>query len=346
MRGRPMLLLLAFLLLFGCARSGEPKEARTQFLAMDTVMTFRAYGDSGAEALSAAERAVYRLEAALSTELEESEIYAVNDGGVGVVGEDARIVLECALTVYRETGGAFDITIYPLMRAWGFRSGEYRVPGDAELSALHALVGSDGVTLSGNTVTLKRPGSGIDLGAIGKGYASDAAAAAIRAEGVSSAILSLGGNVYAVGKRPDGSDWLVAIQDPFEQSEMVGAVAVSDMAVVTSGGYQRFFIENGKRYHHIIDPRTGRPSESGLASVTVICDSGMMADALSTALFVLGEEGAIAHWRAHSGEFDAVLVTDEGAVLVTQGLEGRFSGAEHTILLREAGPGRAFNQNA
>ena len=143
--------------------------------------------------------------------------------------------------------------------------------------------------------------------------------------GVTSGIISLGGNVQTLGHKPDGSLWRVGIQDPDDTSSILATLEVADKAVITSGGYQRFFEENGVTYHHIIDPRSGYPADSGLTSVTIVSDDGTLADGLSTSLFIMGHDAAIDYWRTHSEDFDFILVSDDGSVTISAGLEDCFT---------------------
>lgn len=314
-----ILLALALLLPSGCAPA-EPLEST--FFAMDTVMTLRLYQGGGEELLDGAEARVEALEGLLSVTDEGSEIYALNHGGQAPLSPEAAALLEAALDLCRRTGGALDISVYPVLRAWGFTTQEYSVPGGDEIAALLPLVDYTRVSLADGTAALA-PGMEIDLGSVAKGYTGDALAAFLKEGGVTSALLDLGGNIQTVGAKPDGSPWRVAVRDPSGEGS-VGVLAVENQAVVTSGGYERYFEQDGVRYWHILDPRTGAPARSGLASVTVVGDSGLLCDALSTALFVMGREGALDHWRQHR-DFEAVLVSDDGSVTVTAGLEGRFT---------------------
>ena len=170
---------------------------------------------------------------------------------------------------------------------------------------------------------LQKEGMAVDLGGIAKGYASDKVAELLKEKGVASAIVSLGGNVYGVGTKPDGEKWEVALANPLDANDYCGLISIENQAVVTSGGYQRYFEENGKKYHHIIDPATGYPAESGLLSVTIISDSGTEADVLSTALYVMGLEKALAFWQEHGG-FEAIFVTEAGEVIATEGADACF----------------------
>ena len=182
-------------------------------------------------------------------------------------------------------------------------------------------------TADGWTVTLL-DGAQLDLGGIAKGYAADLLRAQLEKEGVTSATLDLGGDVFVMGRKTDGSDWRIAVKDPADTESYLGVVSAADKFIVTSGVYERYFEENGVRYHHILDPKTGCPAESGLVSVTVLCENGAWADALSTACFVLGPDGALAlrdDLADQGTDFELILATDDGRVLYTDGLAGAFT---------------------
>lgn len=318
--------LALFLSLSGCA--APPKEATSQIFAMDTFMTLTVYGkgiETSAEAaLDQMEDYIYALENALSVTREASDIHKINTaGGESVeVGYAAAGLLDGALELCEQTGGALDVTLYPVVKAWGFTTGENRVPGQEELAALKDRVGYSAVELDGQTVTLPA-GMELDLGAVAKGYTGYQLAVLLKELGFSSACLSLGGNVQTIGAKPNGDPWRVGVQDP-ESGNALAIVDVIDKAVVTSGNYQRYFKENGQIYGHIIDPDTLSPADSGLASVTIVADKGLYCDGLSTALFVMGLEEATHFWRQHR-DFEAVFIGEDGAVTITAGLEGSFS---------------------
>ena len=234
---------------------------------------------------------------------------------------DTAALLDRALQLCRRTDGALDVTIYPVVRAWGFTTGGSRVPDRAELDGLLERVDYARVSLSGSTLTLPE-GMELDLGAVAKGYTGDVLMALLEEAGVTSAIVELGGNVQALGSKPDGSPWRVAVQAP--EGGYAAALEIVDKAVVTSGGYQRFFEQDGEIYWHIIDPAAGRPARSGLASVTIVAEEGTLCDGLSTALFVMGADRAAEFWR-ETGDFDFVLLDEEGGVTITEGLEDSFS---------------------
>lgn len=326
-------LLLAALLLSGCTQGAAAvpsapelggEEHSAVLLAMDTVMELTTYDGAGEEALEQASALITRLDELLSTTSEGSEIYAANhSGGVPVpLSEDTAQLLGQALELCGDTGGTLDVSIYPVVRTWGFTTGEYQVPGEDALSALLEQVDYRRVSLEDGLLTVP-DGMEIDLGAVAKGYTSDQILEIFRQAGVTSAKINLGGNLHVLGAKTDGSLWRLAVRDP-EGDGYAGIVDVADKAVITSGGYERYFEEDGVRYWHIIDPSTGYPARNGLISVTIVSDTGTLGDALSTALFVMGRERAVEYWRDR-GDFDFILIEENGAVTISEGLEDSFS---------------------
>ena len=322
-------LCLALLLLAGCAPAPAPASptAESTFFAMDTVMTLKLYEGGDGALLDAAEDKVNEIEALLSVTDPDSQIYALNHTGTAELSVEKGALLEGVLNLCELTGGALDISIYPVLRAWGFTTGEYSVPDAGAIAALLPLVDYTKVELDrdlpeGMRVSLPDDME-IDLGSVAKGYTGDVLSALLQENGVSSAMLDLGGNIQTIGAKPDGSPWRIGIRDP-EGDGNLGVVEVVDQAVITSGGYERYFEEDGVRYWHILDPKTGAPARSGLISVTVVGYSGWTCDGLSTALFVMGLAGALDHWREHR-DFEAVFVLEDGSVIITAGLEGRFT---------------------
>lgn len=331
MKPRPIIALLLILcLLASCA----PAEHTASFFAMDTVMSITAYGKDGQEAAEAVETEIKALDRLLSATNGTSEIYAANhSGGESVtVSDETAALLARALELCGETDGALDVTIYPVVKAWGFTTDSYQVPPEDELAELIKQVDFTRIALDGNTLTVPE-GMELVLGAVAKGYAADRAAEVLTARGVTCAKLELGGNIHLIGKKANGTPWGVAVRDPSGEGYM-GLLQTDGGAVVTSGGYERYFEQDGITYWHIIDPTTGRPAQSGLVSVTIAAPSGTLADALSTALFVMGKEKAAAFWRARQ-DFDFILIGEDGTVTVTPGLEKRFTlskeWADHTL---------------
>ncbi len=334
-------LLIAAMCIFsaaGCAAADadDPSSAQSadsvkdannrEIFAMDTYMTLTAYGERSSQALDAAEDEIRRLDKLLSTGDENSEVSRINSSGGGTVSEDTAALLGYSKRIFEETEGSFDITVYPLMKLWGFTEEKQSVPDEEKIKSALADTGFDKLDYSGGRLTLGK-GQGIDFGGIAKGYTSGRVMKIFEEYGIGSGIISLGGNVQCCGKKQDGSLWRCGITDPDnpgDSSMLAGIVSVSDKAVITSGGYERFFTENGKTYHHIMDPATGYPSDSDLVSVTIVSSDATLADGLSTACFVMGMENACAYWRAHSGEFDMVLIDRDKKLYITSGLEGSF----------------------
>ena len=440
--------------------------------AMDTYMNLLAYGDRAEEAIVAAAAEIHRIDDLLSTGNPESEISKINAAGGGEVSDFTAGLIAESQTLYKETGGLFDIAIYPVMKLWGFPTQEYRVPEKAEIETALKLadpsaitVGSapapaapaaaEGVTsaaeetapaeapkddsaedagvpeeaqeaapaeepaaspeedaavpeeaqeaepqaaeapavpetattpaesaeapaeepvaapekdatapeeaqeaapaaaeastaaapaaeetapaaAAGDTateaaaaaapaealkvqITFGIPGMEIDLGGIAKGYTSSRVMEIFKEYGVEHGLVSLGGNVQALGGKQDGNPWRVAIQNPESELDYLGVLEIADKCVITSGGYERFFEQDGVRYHHIIDPRTGSPADSGIISSTIISSDGALADGLSTSLFIMGLEEAEKYWRANADKFDFVLEDRSGKLYISEG---------------------------
>ncbi len=322
--GGALTAVLALLAALAFWRAAQTRLSSRQVFAMDTVMQLSAYGRAAPSALDACEDEIARLDALFSAQRPESDVARINAGAgefVPVADETVEI-LRAAKDYAQKSRGALDVTVYPIVRAWGFISKDFRVLSEQDLVFLRPLVGSERIDVDDGRVRIGQ-GMQIDLGALAKGYTSQRLMAILSQHGVRSAMVTLGGNVQTLGTKPGGEKWRVAVQDPLKTDDWVGVLSVADAAVVTSGGYQRYFESGGVRYHHIIDPHTGYPADSGLISVTVVCPDGTQADALSTALFVLGTQGAVQYWKDFGG-FEAVLVTDDKQVLVTPGLSDSF----------------------
>ena len=344
---RSVALLLAICLAMGmaaCSRSPRqntegPAEAFTRdFFAMNTYISLTAYGEEADTALEQAQERIQELEGLWSVTDENSDIFRINQNSgqsVTVSGETARIV-SFALEMAEKTGGALDPTIYPVLEAWGFTTDQKQVPSDEEIASLLAYVGYSRISLEGTQLTVPE-GMELDLGAVGKGYTADLVTETLAGYGVESAVISLGGNVQAIGSRPDGSDWRIGIREPWGEGNL-GILEVSDAGVVTSGGYENYFEDGeGNIYWHILDPKTGHPANSGLQSVTIVSTAGKLCDALSTALFVMGADGAENYWRENGG-FDMLLVTDDGEILITEGIAQQFTlgeNREETVMVLE-----------
>ncbi|MBR6739962.1 MAG: FAD:protein FMN transferase [Clostridia bacterium] len=311
---KKLLLVLVFCLFLSAC--GATAVTQRQIFALDTLVSLTAYGPSASAALDAAEDELKLLEERFAVD-SEGELAVLNREGYLAEPSDGLIYqLRLAKEISYRTGGVFDITILPLIRLWGFQDGQYRLPSPDEIASALEYVGMDNLDIS-DGVRLSK-GSEITLGAVAKGYIADRLAEVMKENGVESGIISLGGNVRTVGLKPDGSHWSVAVADPQGQGYAL-LLSLTECSAVTSGGYQRYFTENGQHYHHILDPRTGYPVQTDLLSVTVVCSDGSLADALSTSLFALGLDGA-AEFCRKNGDFEAVFITAD-AVLVTDGLK-------------------------
>lgn len=325
---KPTCLALVLCFIFSACSGGEDADIKSerQVFAMDTLMQLSAYGAKAEKALDLAEDELLRLEALFDPELETSEVYRLNNGETVYISSEISKVLELCYSVYSTSGGMLNPLLYPIIKAWGFIDYEYSVPSDDDIAALLDNVTFSSVDITNDALTLP---SGVQLtfGAVAKGYASQSVIDIFAKNGVTSAIVSLGGNVQSLGLKPDGSNWNVAVIDPEATNTSLGTLSIGETAVVTSGGYQRYFEDSGEIYHHIIDPRTGYPSDSGLLSATIVCVDGALADALSTAMFVLGETGTLAYYNEFGG-FEYILVTQDGRVLISKGLTDSFTPSE------------------
>ena len=306
----------------GTAGSVEASEARRDFFAMDTFMTLTVFGPDAEAACDAAVAEIDRLDRLFSTGNPESEVSKLNAAGSLVLSEDGQILVKRSLETWKDTEGAFDIAIYPVMDAWGFTGEDRHVPSPETLSELLPLCDAGKLDFNESSGELKLPEEGmmIDLGGVVKGYASADVIRILKDRGIGSACLNLGGNVQVLGNKQNGKPWRIAIRDPEKEDQYLGVLHLTDTAAITSGGYERFFEEDGKTYHHIIDPATGYPAENGLTSVTIVTPDGTLADMLSTSLFILGTDRAIRYCEDHKGEFDAILFTDDRKMYATSGL--------------------------
>lgn len=297
-----------------------------EIFAMDTYMTVTAYGDNAQKGVTDAVAEIQRLDNLLSIGKEDSEISKLNKSGSAALSDDTAVMVAKALDLYKSTGGAFDITVLPLMELWGFTTQEYYVPTEDEIQSTLQRVGADKLTWDESTKTLTLGDKQeIDLGGIAKGFTSSRIMEIFKKDGVTCGMVSLGGNVHLLGTKQDGSAWRVGIQDPNNTDDMLGVLEANDCAVITSGAYERNFEKDGVTYHHIIDPATGKPSNSGLTSVTIVSKDGTLADGLSTSLFVMGKDKAIAYWKQHADEFDTILVDKDRNVYITEGIASNFS---------------------
>lgn len=316
-----LIALIIAIRLSGVGSSASPRVVTYPTRTMGTyagVMLVTTDSAASAPRAAAAQAVFSFIDSLMSNWTTTSEVARINrEAGETTitVHPEVAVVLAEALRVWRESDGAFDITIEPLVRAWGFLGGKPHVPTDAEVAAAYELVGAKQIEFdaSDRTLAFTRSGVQIDLGGIAKGYAVDLAAQALEKQGVRDALVDLSGNMFALGSPPDAEAWRIGIRDPRDRMPYFARLLITGEAVATSGKYEQFVAADGKEYGHILDPRSGQPAE-GLISVTVVATRAMSADAWGTALFVLGPEAAM----TTAGKRD-----DIAAVLVEPGADGR-----------------------
>lgn len=314
------LILAALTLLF--ASCGAEK-ATSELYAMDTYIMLTAEGKDASTAVKNIENAIRTSDTAFSVSSVSGEIkMLLENGELDNPSQGLLKMLSCAKTLWERTDGAYDVTAYALSEAWGFYA-ENKVPSGAEIEQALALVGMDKIEFDENSVRLNGV-KGIDLGSVAKGYTGDKTVEAMQGLDVDCALITLGGNVVTYGAKSDGTPFKIGVTDPASPDDVIGYLSVGATNVVTSGKYNRNFTYDGKTYHHIIDARTGYPCENGVAQVTVICEDGTWADALSTALFLLGTDGALEYYRTYGG-FEAVIVTETGEIVLTDGAKDIFT---------------------
>lgn len=327
---RILMTLFIISMLSGC---NADKPVSQTIFAMDTVMEITAYTDT--ETLTEAINEINRLDSIWSASKKDSFVYKLNKDKTADADKDTLSLLNTEKEIFTISEGAFDPTVYPVVEEWGFISKDFHVPDEAVIQKLLKNVDFDKVTIQGNKVSLENKNASLDMGAAAKGYTSQKITDLFREKGVSSALVALGGNIQALGTKPDGSLWRIGIQDP-DSEGYIGVVDVADKAVVTSGGYQRFFEENGVTYHHIINPKTGYPAGSGLVSATIVSSNGTKADCLSTAVFVMGLEKAAEMWQK-SSDFAMILVDENKKIYVTEDIADNFTCETDFEIIRKEG---------
>jgi thiamine biosynthesis lipoprotein len=319
-------IILVAVLLTSCGRTkAENPVTKTNFL-LDTLIQITAYGDNASNAIDQAYDRINDIQKKMTASGDDSEVIDINKKAgkdFQKVSPDTFYVIKKGLYYSQSSHGRFDITIGPLVKLWGIGTDKARVPSRAEIKNALGHINYKNVVLNENenSVMLKEPGMAIDLGAIAKGYAADEVVRILKANGIKSAAADLGGNIYVLGKKPNGSPWKIGIQDPFEpRGNTFATVDVADKTLVTSGVYERYFIKDGKRYHHILDTSTGYPVDNGLVSVTIISDSSIDADGLSTTVFALGLKDGMKYVEKVP-HIEAVFVTKDRKVYTSSGIE-------------------------
>ena len=289
------------------------------------------YGPDRDEALQAGAAAVSELDGLLSWRIQGSDIDRLNESaGQGEITLDPRTwqVLSDAQAVCQASQGAIDLTIGPVSQLWDF-GGDPAVPEEGELAAALERVDYTGLLLGEDcSAALRKEGAVLDLGAVGKGAGCDAALAAYESLDVDRAVVAVGGSVGVYGEKPFGKPWEINLRDP-KSAGSLGVLRMKSGVVSTSGSYERNFTQNGVTYHHLLDPATGYPADSGLVSVTVVCENGAQSDALATACFVLGLEKSLPLLE----EFHAqgLFIDEEDRITVTGGLDFTLTGEGYSL---------------
>lgn len=323
-----LLLLSTSIFLVSCKSNTAPVEKETYM--MGTVVQLKIYGTNAEKATELALKRISDIENKMSVNIVTSEITKLNSkAGVSEqkLSLDTYSVIDKSIQYSKLSGGALDATIEPIVKLWGIGTDKERVPLKEEIQEKLKLVNYNDIILDSknSTVKLRRTGQAIDLGAIAKGYTADEIKKVLIASKISSALINLGGNVFAVGSKTDGTSWNIGLQNPLDtRGQYIGTISVTDKSVVTSGNYERFFIVNGKRYHHIFDPKTGYPSEAGLISTTIVSDKSIDGDALSTSTYILGLSKGLKLVESIKG-VEAIFITSDKKVYVTEGLKNSFN---------------------
>lgn len=315
---RILLLLFTISLLFsltGCSLSSADsnESISTTGIFFDTVISVEIWGTKDESILEHVDEMCSHYEQLFSRTIDASDVSRINSAGgapVEVADETAELI-EAGLYYSRLSGGKFDITIAPLSELWDIKNNPGNIPDAVSIMEAKSHVNYENVVLNGNTVTLTDPETAIDLGGIAKGYIADKLKEYLKSKDIEHGLINLGGNILAIGTKPDGNAFHIGIQKPFdEQNTAITDLDVDDQSVVSSGIYERYFEKDGKIYHHLLDPETGYPYENNLLQVSIISDRSVDGDALSTTCFVLGLEDGSALIESLDG-VRAIFVTDD-----------------------------------
>lgn len=301
---------------------------QTDFL-MGTVVKISLYDKKDQNIINKGFDRIKQLENEVSVNKEGTDLDKVNEsaGKASVkVKDDTYIITKTGLDYAKLSQGSFDITVGPIVKLWSIGLPEAKVPTQSEIDEKLKLVGYKDLQVndSDKSIFLKRSGMAIDLGGIAKGYAADVTSEVLKQNGVKSAIIDLGGNIFAIGSKPDGEPWKIGIQNPFDsRGQIVGSIEVKNKSIVTSGIYERFIEKDGKKYHHILNPFNGYPYDNEIAGVTIVSDKSIDGDALSTTVFSKGLKGGMGFVEETQG-VDVIFVTKNKEVYITSGLKNNF----------------------
>lgn len=325
----------------GCANQKLPsKPASKTELVIGTVCTITLYDKSDTSIIDKAFTRLRELENILSINKANTELDKVNEmAGVEPVevSDDTFNVVKKGLEYSKLSGGSLDITIGPLVKLWGIGTDNARLPSQEEINEKKSLIDYNNIEIdeAKKSIFLKYPNMIIDLGSIAKGYAADEVVKILKEDGVSSAIIDLGGNIYVVGDKLDGTPWKVGIQNPEKSGgDTIGFVGVSNKSIVTSGVYERYFEHEGKNYHHILNPETGYPYNNNILGVSILSDASIDGDSLSTTLFALGIEEGLKLINSLDG-IDAIFITKDHYLYLTDGFKDVFTLTNNNYKIKE-----------
>lgn len=324
-----LLILISITLCQSCAKESPPELTQVNFFALDTYMTVTlSQGDTAA--LKEIQEYVLDIDGKWSTTDSGSEISQLNMEKSALASDETVDILNLAMKFSEKTDDTFDITIYPIVKAWGFTTSTYQVPSQSEIEQLLPLVNYENIHINENLVQLENNAE-ITLGGIAKGYIADEIVEILESYGITSALLDLGGNIQAIGAKADGSPWSIGVKNP-QNDDIIGIVQRIDTAIVTSSSAERYFVYEGKTYSHIINPQTGYPVDNEVLSVTILAQSGAYADALSTAIYVMGVEQAIAFWQQYQ-DFEMLIMAND-TLYISKSLVDDFELTDTTLNLQ------------
>lgn len=308
--------------------------------ALGTLINLKAYGNKAEMAINESIERLNNIDDKMSAFKANSEISRINlMAGVSAesVSNDTYFVVEKAIEYSKILEGTFDPTIRPLVKLWSIGTKEEKIPDKAQIKDIMNLVNYNDVILDeiSNSIMLKNRNQALDVGGIAKGFAADEVRDIFLKHNIKSALIDLGGNIFALGRKQDNTPWRVGIQNPFEpRGEFIGILSVTNKSIVTSGNYERYFMKDEKRFHHIIDPKTGYPSESKIISATIISNNSIDGDGLSTGIYIIGVEKALRIIEEIEG-IDAILVTEDKNIYITSGVKEIFTLTNDEFILYE-----------
>lgn len=335
-----MISIIVFIMIYiFSTRKYEKQEVVKNSYALGTLINLKAYGNNAQKAIDEALERLNDIDDKMSAFKENSEISKITlvaGRSMEFVSDDTYFVVKKAIEYSRILEGTFDPTIRPLVKLWSIGTKEERIPEEAEIKEVKNLVNYKDVILdeSNKSIMLKQKDQALDVGGIAKGFAADEVRDIFIQNKIKSALIDLGGNIFALGSKEHNKPWKVGIQNPFKpRGESIAVLSIKNKSVVTSGNYERYFMKYGKRFHHIINPRTGYPSESQIISATIISDNSIDGDGLSTGIYILGVDKSLSIIEAIE-DVDAILVTEDKNVYVTSGAKNIVELIDHEFSLR------------